>query len=130
MSDALPWIAIVVSIMSAAFAGTAWWTSREKLRLDLYDRRFKIYLKTINLYHILSRWQPSIVEQRMTTLQDSPKLERAQRSFIKASAQFEKSLSEKSTLAAMKTAVIGLTSPTSASSGFNPLTFIMSAVLG
>jgi hypothetical protein len=90
MSNALPWIALVVSILSAAFAGSAWWISREKLRLDLYDRRFGVYLRTLDFWYALSDWKPTDNERHSTTLQDSPELRTAQIAFIKASreAQF------------------------------------------
>src|SRR5216684_1445740 len=82
--------AVVISVASAGVAFAAWRTSREKLRLDLYNRRFDIYSRTLDLLHILETWQPSELEKNSASLQQSPDLEKAQRAFVKASreAQF------------------------------------------
>jgi hypothetical protein len=90
MNSNATWIALAVSILSAIFAGAAWWISREKLRLDLYNRRFDIYLKTLDFWHALSTWNPTQNEKDSTDLQDSRELWDYQRAFIKASreAQF------------------------------------------
>jgi Ser/Thr protein kinase RdoA (MazF antagonist) len=90
VSNAVPWLALVVSVASAFFAGAASWISREKLRLDLYNRRFDIYSRTLDFYHALSDWRPTDAETVNSSLQDSPELKRLQRAFIKASreAQF------------------------------------------
>ena len=74
MSDALPWISFAVSVFSVSIAGSAWWVSREKLRLDLYNRRFDIYLRTLDFWHALGDWKPTDQEKKFTTLQDSPEL--------------------------------------------------------
>jgi hypothetical protein len=73
-----------------SFTCAAWWTSREKLRLDLYNRRFDIYSRALDFYHALTKWTPTELEKTTTSLQDSPELEKTQRAFIKASreAQF------------------------------------------
>jgi hypothetical protein len=83
-------VAVVISVVSACVAFAAWRTSREKLRLDLYNRRFDIYSRALDLLHILETWQPSEQEKNSTSLQQSPDLEKAQRAFTKASreAQF------------------------------------------
>ncbi len=90
MNNTVPWVAVAVSVLSAFFAGSAWWVSRETLRLDLYNRRFDIYLKTIDFWHELSDWRPSLEEANSTTLNDSKELRDCQKAFIKASreAQF------------------------------------------
>jgi len=82
--------AVVISVVSACVAFAAWRTSREKLRLDLYNRRFDIYSRTLDLLHVLETWQPSELEKNSASLQQSPDLEKAQRAFVKASreAQF------------------------------------------
>jgi|HubBroStandDraft_1064217.scaffolds.fasta_scaffold22041_3 hypothetical protein len=82
--------AVVISVVSACLAFAAWRTSREKLRLDLYNRRFDIYSRTLDLLHALENWHPSELEKNSTSLQQSPELEQAQRAFVKASreAQF------------------------------------------
>jgi hypothetical protein len=90
VSSAIPWIALAVSVVSVCFAGAAWWTSREKLRLDLYNRRFDVYSRTLDFYHALLSWEPTELEKAKTSLLDSPELGNTQKSFIKASreAQF------------------------------------------
>jgi len=90
MSNAVPLFALTVSVASACLAGAAWWTSREKLRLDLYNRRFDVYSRTLDFYHSLQLWTPTDLEKASTSLQDSAELRKTQRAFIKASreAQF------------------------------------------
>jgi hypothetical protein len=82
--------AVVISVVSACVAFAAWRTSREKLRLDLYNRRFDIYGRTLDLIHILQAWNPSEREKIVTSLESSPELVKAQQAFVKASreAQF------------------------------------------
>jgi hypothetical protein len=90
VGNAIPWLAFFVSVVSAFFAGAAFWISREKLRLDLYNRRFDVYRRTLDFYHALHDWSPTEAEKAATSLQDSPELRNTQRAFIKASreAQF------------------------------------------
>jgi hypothetical protein len=82
--------AVVISVVSACVAFAAWRTSREKLRLDLYNRRFDIYSRTLDLLHILETWNPSEREENSVSLEHSPELVKAQQAFVKASreAQF------------------------------------------
>jgi hypothetical protein len=87
MSSTISFIALVVSVASACFAGAAWWTSREKLRLDLYNRRFGIYSRTLDFYHALSGWLPTELEKKEMSLQDSPELWTTQKAFIKANRE-------------------------------------------
>lgn len=89
-TNAVPWIALAVSGLSVCFAGLAFWTSREKLRLDLYNRRFDVYSRTLDFYHALLGWAPTQSEKGTASLQDSPELIATQKAFIKASreAQF------------------------------------------
>ena len=88
--NAVPWIALAVSAFSVCFTALATWTSREKLRLDLYNRRFDVYSRTLDLYHAMLEWRSTELEKRTTSLQDSAELRVAQKAFIKASreAQF------------------------------------------
>ena len=88
--NTVAWIALAVSAGSACFAGVASWTSRERLRLDLYNRRFDVYSRTLDFYHALLGWKPTELEKATTSLQDSPELRTTQKAFIKASreAQF------------------------------------------
>lgn len=90
VTNSLTWTALVVSIISAVFAGCTWWISREKLRLDLYRRRFDVYLKTLDYWQELSVWNPTQKEIELTNLSDSPELRIYQKNFIKAhrEAQF------------------------------------------
>ncbi len=89
-ANAVPWIALAISVLSVCFTALATWTSREKLRFDLYNRRFDVYGRTLDFYHALLGWEPTQLEKNTTSLQDSPDLRAAQKAFIKASreAQF------------------------------------------
>jgi len=87
MNNALPWIALGVSVLSAIFAGCAWWINREKLRLDLYNRRFDIYLKTLDFWYAMSEWSPTQREKDSAGLQDSRELRDCQKAFIKATRE-------------------------------------------
>jgi len=78
---------VVSSAFSAAavlFSGAVWWTHRERLKFDLYNRRFDIYSRTLDFYYAVSEWTPTEPEKTSSSLQDSPKLERALRAFNKA----------------------------------------------
>ena len=87
IANAVPLLAVAVSVAAACFAGAAWWTNREKLRLDLYNRRFDVYSRTLDFYHALLEWIPSGSEKALTSLQDSPELRQTLRAFIKASRE-------------------------------------------
>jgi len=86
----LPWLAFAVSLASLLVAAGAFWTSREKLRLDLYNRRFEIYGQVLDYVHALDDWNPTDAERASRSLQDFTDLKRTQRAFIKATreAQF------------------------------------------
>lgn len=83
----VPWFALAASFVSLGFAGAAGWVSREKLRLDLYNRRFDVYSRTLDLLHGLDEWHPSDAGRASKSLQDSPELSKALRAFIKASRE-------------------------------------------
>jgi len=87
LSSVVPWLSSAVSLISVFFTAAVWWVSREKLRLDLYNRRFKVYSRTLDLFHILETWSPTTLEAASTSLQDSPELSSAQRAFTKASRE-------------------------------------------
>lgn len=87
MSTVVALIALAVSVASVCLAGAVWWTNREKLRLDLYNRRFDVYSRTLDFYHALLEWKPTEREKSETSLRDSPELRTAQRAFIKASRE-------------------------------------------
>jgi hypothetical protein len=80
-------MAILIAVASACFAGATAWMSREKLRLDLYNRRFNVYSQTLDFYHALLEWKPTELEKAETSLRDSPELRTTQRAFIKASRE-------------------------------------------
>jgi hypothetical protein len=44
---------VVIAAVVALIAFFQWRTNREKLRLDLYNRRFEIYLSYLNLYQVI-----------------------------------------------------------------------------
>jgi hypothetical protein len=65
-----PWFAVAISAISAVsttivaayvavISRRQWKTSQEKLRFDLYDRRFEIYLTVLNFYQALALWDGS-----------------------------------------------------------------------
>jgi hypothetical protein len=83
----LPWLAFAVSLASLFIAASAFWTSREKLRLDLYNRRFDVYSRALDYAHSLDDWIPTDAERASHSLQDSADLERTKRAFIKASRE-------------------------------------------
>jgi hypothetical protein len=86
----LPWFAFAISLASLLVAAGAFWTSREKLRLDLYNRRFDVYSRMLDYVHALDDWNPTDAERASHSLQDSADLDRTKRAFIKATreAQF------------------------------------------
>jgi hypothetical protein len=53
----------VVAVYVARISKRQWLTNREKLRLDLYDRRFKIYVHVIEFHRAVVAWDGS-KEQR------------------------------------------------------------------
>jgi hypothetical protein len=66
-------IAITPILISAFVAAVFWWQykiSRNKLRLDLYNRRFEIYSKTLDFYQALISFDPSVtLKEPFNTLQ-------------------------------------------------------------
>lgn len=50
---------VLITLFVAWVAHQQWKTNREKLRLDLYNRRFEIYVKTINFYQNLVEFDKS-----------------------------------------------------------------------
>jgi ABC-type multidrug transport system fused ATPase/permease subunit len=63
-----PWFAVAISAISAVsttivaayvavISRRQWQTANEKLRLDLYDRRFEIYLAVLDFYQALVLWE-------------------------------------------------------------------------
>jgi hypothetical protein len=68
----VPVATVLVAAFVAAITWFQWKTNREKLRLDLYQRRFEIYLRVLDFHVAL--WQ-----------QDEPKLDVLHVPFMKAS---------------------------------------------
>jgi hypothetical protein len=86
-TNVISWLALAVSIGSLSFAGFGSWLNREKLRLDLYNRRFDIYSRTLDLLHALEVWNPTALEKNAHSLQDSPDLDKSLKAFTKASRE-------------------------------------------
>jgi hypothetical protein len=87
MTNPVAWMAFAVSVVSALIAGGAFWVNREKLRLDLYAKRFDIYTRTVDFWHLFSEWMPSTIEHKNISLENSPQLKEALASFTKASRE-------------------------------------------
>lgn len=92
----LSFVALIISFASASFAGIAAWSNRQKLRLDLYNRRFDVYSRALDFYHALLRWEPTELEKETNSLLDSPELRTTQTAFIKAKAEARFLFAEKS----------------------------------
>lgn len=59
-------IATVAIAIYVAFVGTFQWiTAREKLRLDLYDRRFDVYARTVEFMQSLMFWTDVAIADRI-----------------------------------------------------------------
>jgi hypothetical protein len=65
-----PWFAVAISAISAVsttivaayvavISRRQWKINQEKLRFDLYNRRFEIYLTVLNFYQALALWDGS-----------------------------------------------------------------------
>jgi hypothetical protein len=55
------WIPIITIIIAAAVAFATigqWFVNRSKLRLDLYNRRFEIYSKTLDFFQMVLYYDP------------------------------------------------------------------------
>ena len=57
INNVTPLATVVLAIWAAVFTYRSWRDSREKIRLDLFDRRFDIYLRTLSLYQVLLNWK-------------------------------------------------------------------------
>jgi hypothetical protein len=53
----------IVAGYVARISRPQWLTNREKLRLDLYDRRFKIYVRVLDFYNAVILWDGSDEQQ-------------------------------------------------------------------
>jgi hypothetical protein len=52
----LPVVSLLISFAAAAVSFRGWRDSREKLRLDLYNRRFEVYTRILDFYQELVLW--------------------------------------------------------------------------
>jgi hypothetical protein len=96
MNNAVAWVAIAISLVSASISLASYWTNREKLRLDLYDRRLRIYKRALDLYTEVMRWAPSPGELELGTVSPSSELNDLQKAFVKASFEAQFLFSEES----------------------------------
>lgn len=69
---AVPALTVLIGATVALVAYHQWKTNREKLRFDLYQHRFEIYLRVLEFHLALMEWQ------------DEPKLAVLHRPFLKA----------------------------------------------
>jgi hypothetical protein len=56
--------AVVIAIYVASIGTFQWFTAREKLRLDLYNRRFEAYASTITYMQTVLDWKLSTAKAR------------------------------------------------------------------
>jgi hypothetical protein len=56
MTNPVAWMAFAVSVVSALISGYAFWVDREKLRLELYAKRFDIYTRSVDFWHLFTEW--------------------------------------------------------------------------
>ena len=59
MTSVLLLLNLIISIAAVLISSRQWWLSREKLRLDLYNRRFDIYTRVLDFYQDLLQWDSS-----------------------------------------------------------------------
>lgn len=50
---------ITVAVYVARISRRQWWTNQEKLRLDLYNKRFEIYTRVLDFYQAIVMWEAS-----------------------------------------------------------------------
>jgi hypothetical protein len=82
------WIAIGVSGLSLLFAALAWWINREKLRLDLYNRRFDICKEALQYYFFVTRaLRPTKEEMMKGWSENSEKLREAREGFVRTNVE-------------------------------------------
>lgn len=103
---------IVIALASAVFAGFAWWTTKQELRLNLYNKRFEVYSRTLDMFHAIEGWEPTPAEKSATSLEDSSGFFETQKAFIKASREagflFGKNSDAQKLLVQMSADVIGI----------------------
>jgi hypothetical protein len=67
LHNALGWVALFVSVGSLSVAFLAAWSNRERLRFDLYNKRFDIFIAAVNFSNAMSVWSGS--EEQIKTRQ-------------------------------------------------------------
>jgi hypothetical protein len=55
---------IVIAVYVAVIGTRQWFTARDKLRFDLYNRRFEIYAATLAFVQALTDWKDFPVDER------------------------------------------------------------------
>ena len=55
---------VVIAIYVASVGTVQWLTARDKVRLDLYDRRFDVYTRAIDFMQALMEWTNVTPEDR------------------------------------------------------------------
>lgn len=56
---------VVIAVYVASIGTFQWITARDKLRLDLYDRRFEVYLSALDFMQALMMWTSVPVGERL-----------------------------------------------------------------
>jgi hypothetical protein len=67
----LPVLPVVISLLAVLISSFAAWLSREKLRLDLYNRRFDIYSHVLDFYQALIGWGGHASKESLKPIQNS-----------------------------------------------------------
>ncbi|HTV28230.1 MAG TPA: hypothetical protein VMF32_10660 [Xanthobacteraceae bacterium] len=63
--------ALFISVLALLVSSFAAFINAEKLRLDLYNRRFEVYTKTIRLFHALLNLEQSYKDGSFAELRDT-----------------------------------------------------------
>ena len=56
---------VVIAVYVASIGTFQWLTARDKLRLELYDRRFEVYASALDFMQALMMWSSIPVEERL-----------------------------------------------------------------
>jgi hypothetical protein len=56
---------VVIAVYVASIGTVQWFTARDKLRLDLYDRRFEVYLSALDFMQALMMWNSVPNDERL-----------------------------------------------------------------
>jgi hypothetical protein len=66
MNSVTPLATVTLAIWAAGVTYRSWRDSREKIRLDLFNRRFDIYLRTLTFYLQLIVWTDAEEQKALT----------------------------------------------------------------